>query len=197
MKTTTVKAGNSNKRNHYYRCVKHDNRNGECANRKCQRGERVESRVWEAVSGILKDPEQLRADLDAMIELERGSVRGNADDEARLWADKLAEVERKRARYQEMAAADLITFDELRSKLDELGETRDTAERELEAISDRSLRLEELERDRDAVLDSLVDVAPQALDSLTAEERNRFYKKLRLEVVVGLEGTLEVRWSIR
>ena len=31
----------------------------------------MESVVWGAVSGILKDPERLRADLDAMIELER------------------------------------------------------------------------------------------------------------------------------
>jgi Recombinase zinc beta ribbon domain len=75
MKTTTVKAGNSEKRNHYYRCVKHDNRHSECPNRKCHRGERVESQVWEAVSGILKDPEQLRADLDAMIEMERSEPR--------------------------------------------------------------------------------------------------------------------------
>jgi len=192
MKTTTVKAGNSEKRNHYYRCVKHDNRHGECPNRKCHRGEGVEERVWEAVSGILKDPEQLRADLDAMIELERGSVRGDADDETRLWADKLAEVEGKRSRYQEMAAENLITFEELRAKLAELDETRNTAERELEAMRDRRSRLEELEHDRDAVLESLVDVAPQALDSLTAEERNRFYKLLRLEVVLSPDGTLEV-----
>jgi DNA repair ATPase RecN len=148
--------------------------------------------VWEAVSAILKDSEQLRADLDAMIKMERGSVRGDAGEEARLWADKLTEVERKRARYQEMAASDLITFDELREKLGELAETRDTAERELEAIRDRSSRLEELERDRDAVLESLVDVAPQALDSLSPEERNRFYKMLRLEVVVSPDGSLEV-----
>ena len=91
-----------------------------------------------------------------------------------------------------MAAENLITFEELRSKLAELAETRNMAERELEAIRDRNSRLEELERDRDAVLESLVDLAPQALDSLTAEERNRFYKMLRLEVVVGPDSSLEV-----
>jgi chromosome segregation ATPase len=127
-----------------------------------------------------------------MIEMERGSVRGDPHEEARLWANKLAEVEGKRARYQEMAAENLITFDELRSKLIELDETRNTAERELEAIRDRSSRLEELERDRDAVLESLVDLAPQALDSLTPEERNRFYRMLRLEVIVSPDGSLEV-----
>jgi hypothetical protein len=74
-------------------------------------GEKIESRVWEAVSGILKDPEQLRAGFDSLFELERGRVRGDAGGEARLWADKLAEVERKRSRYQEMAPSDLINFD--------------------------------------------------------------------------------------
>ena len=127
-----------------------------------------------------------------MIELERGSVRGDANDEARLWADKLVEVEGKRSRYQEMAAENLITFEELRSKLAGLAETRNMAERELEAIRDRNKRLEELKRDRDAVLQSLVDLAPQALDLLTPEERNRFYKMLRLEVVVSPDGSLEV-----
>jgi len=35
----------------------------------------LESVVWGAVFGILKDPKLLRADLDAMIELERGNMR--------------------------------------------------------------------------------------------------------------------------
>jgi len=192
METSTVKAGNSDKVNHYYRCMKREDRHGYCANRKGQRGDRIEPRVWEAVSGILKDPEQLRADLDAMIEAERKGTRGDPNEEAKLWADRLAEVERKRARYQEMAASDLITFEELRERLSSLDENRITAERELDAIRERRDRLDELERDRDAVLDSLVEIAPQALGSLTPEERNRFYKLLRLQVVVGLDDTLEI-----
>jgi hypothetical protein len=56
--------------------------------------------VWNYVSGVMKNPEQLRADLDRMIELERRGTRGPSK-EARLWAEKLAEVERKRAKYQE------------------------------------------------------------------------------------------------
>jgi hypothetical protein len=37
-----------------------------------------------------------------------------------------------------------------------------------------------MERDRDALLDSLAAAAPEALDSLTPEERYRWYKMLRL-----------------
>jgi hypothetical protein len=66
-----------------------------------------------------------------MIEIERASKRGNPDEETKLWADRFAEAERKRGGYQEMAAADLITFDELRSRLAELDDTRRAAECEL------------------------------------------------------------------
>jgi hypothetical protein len=52
----------------------------------------------------------------------------------KLWTEKLSEVEHKRTKYQEMAASDLITFDELRSRLSELEETRRTAERELATL---------------------------------------------------------------
>jgi hypothetical protein len=119
----------------------------------------------------LKDPEQLRADLDAMIELERNSTGSDPGKETKLWADKLAEVDRKRARYQEMAADDLITFDELRSRLSELNNTRAIAERELEALRNREGRIAELEKKRDSLLASLMSTAPEALDALNAEDR--------------------------
>ena len=59
---------------------------------------------------MMKNPEQLRADLDRMIELERRGTRGDPGKEAKLWAEKLAEVERKRAKYQEALAADALTL---------------------------------------------------------------------------------------
>ena len=77
----------------------------------------LEARVWGAVFAILKDPDQLRADLNAMIELERAVVRGDPDKETKLWADKLVECDRKRAKYQEMFAADAMSLDELRARL--------------------------------------------------------------------------------
>ena len=153
--------------------------------------DKLQLRIWEVVSGILKDPDQLRDDLDAMIELERGSKRGDPGKETKLWVDRLAEADRKRARYQEMAAADLITFDELRLRLAKLDETREMAERELRTLRDRQEYINELEKDRDALLDSLTEVAPDALDSLSPEERHRVYKMLRLKVIANHDGSLE------
>jgi site-specific DNA recombinase len=167
-----------------------------CSNGKYLAAAKVEALVWEGVTKLLKDPQQLRADLDAMIAQERRDVlRGDPDQEAKLWADKLAEVERKRARYQDMAASDLITFDELKGRLLELDETRETAERELEIIGNHRERLAELEADRDALLASLMSVAPIALESLTPEERRRFYKLLDLRVIAYPDCSLEVEFG--
>jgi hypothetical protein len=148
--------------------------------------------VWDAVSDILANPDQLRADLDAMIELERAGGRGDPDKEAGLWAEKRAEVDRKRARYQEIAASDLITFDELQARLAELDATRKTAERELQALRNRKEYLDALEQSRDALLDSLAEIAPDALDTLAPEERHQLYKMLRLKVAANPDGSLEL-----
>jgi site-specific DNA recombinase len=167
-----------------------------CPNGKYLAAAKVEALVWEGVTKLLKNPEQLRADLDVMIEQERrDALRGDPDREAKVWADKLAEVERKRARYQDMAASVLITFDELRVRLLELDETRETAERELEIIANHKERLAELEADRDALLASLMDIAPMALASLTPEERRRFYKMLGLRVIASPDRAVEVEFG--
>jgi hypothetical protein len=134
----------------------------------------------------------LRTDLDAMIELERGNMRCDPDKETKLWVDKLAEIDHKRTRYQEMAADDLITFDELRARLVELDDRRMTAEQELKALQSRKEHLDELEQDRAVLLDNLTNVAPEAL---VPEDRYQFYKMLKLRVITSLDGSLDVSGS--
>jgi site-specific DNA recombinase len=181
----------------YYACRTRYKKGVEaCSNGRYLAAARVEALVWEGVTSLLKDPEQLRADLDIMIEQERrGALRGDLDREARMWAENLVEVERKRVRYQEMAASELITFDELRARLLDLDEARQSAERELAIIGTHEERLSELEADRDNLLASLMDIAPRALDSLTPEERRRFYKLLGLRVSAYPDRSLEVEFG--
>jgi site-specific DNA recombinase len=177
----------------YYRCSKRFRHGSEaCAHNRCLRADTVEPVVWEVVSGILKDPEQLRADLDAMIEQERNGHRGDPEKETKLWAEKLAELDRQRARAQEGYLAGAFEINELRAKLAELDDARKTAERELEALRGHDEYLDGLEKDRNALLDSLVDVAPDALDSLTPEERHQAYRMLRLIVSANPDSSLEV-----
>lgn len=180
----------------YYACRTRYKKGAEgCPNGKYHAAARIEARVWERVSRFLKDPDRLRADLDDMIESQRNNLRGDPAREAKLWADKLAEAESKRARYQEMAASDLITFDELKAKLTELDDTRATAERELKVLRNHEQRVADLEKNRDAVLAYLLKTAPEALDELSPEERRRFYKMLKLRASLYPDGSFYVEFS--
>jgi hypothetical protein len=106
----------------------------------------------------------------------------------RASAEKVAECDRKRSAYQDQQAAGLMTLEELGSKLRELDSTRRTAERELATLRGRRQCVEELEQDRDALLESMAGMLPEALDALTGEEKNRIYRMLRLEVTPSTEG---------
>jgi hypothetical protein len=81
---------------------------------------------------------------------------------------------------------------ELAAALEELDETRETAERELEAARARSETLERLQRDRDTVLESYARMAREALETLAPEERHRIYKLLRLGVRFRPDSPLEI-----
>ena len=81
-----------------------------------------------------------------------------------------------------------MTLEELASKLATLEETRRVAEAELAALDAREERVRELEADRDSLLASYAQVVPEALDSLSGEERMRVYEMLGLEVKPDLES---------
>jgi hypothetical protein len=86
-----------------------------------------------------------------------------------------------------------MTDEELDETLAGLEETRMTAEDELAAIRGRKEILEELERDRDALLESYAEMTPEALDALTPGKRRQVYGILRLRVEVAADGTMVAR----
>ena len=53
--------------------------------------------------------------------------------------------------------------------------------------------MEELERDRDALIEFYAGAVPEALDRLDGEERNRIYRMLRLEITPQEDGIFDVR----
>jgi hypothetical protein len=83
--------------------------------------------VWALVSELLTDSERLRAGLDEMMDRERSGVRVAPDREAKAWLERLAEADRMRAGYQELAAKGLMTIEELSARLEELETTRGIA----------------------------------------------------------------------
>ncbi len=101
---------------------------------------------------------------------------------------QFAECTRLRSAYQDQQAAGLMTLQELGVKLEELENGRREAERELTALEAHQQRVEELEKDRDALLQSMSESVPSALDDLDGEEKNKLYQMLRLEVTPSEEG---------
>ena len=149
---------------------------------RCIRAEPLEAEIWDFVSGLLKDPERIRAGMEKLIEQERAGGYGDPEQEARVWADQIAECSRLRTAYQDQQAAGLMTLDELGERLRELEETRRTAEAELELLDVHKRREEELEADRDVLLEYMAAGVSEGLDRLMGEERNKVYRMLRLEV---------------
>jgi hypothetical protein len=182
----------------YYRCRKR-NRDGEgaCGHRKCHRADEVEARVWGLISGLLKDPERLKAGLEEMIERERAALRGDPEKEAETWLARLAEVDQERRGYLRLAAKGRITDEELDEALAELKVTRETAERELQTLKGRREAIERLEHNRDALLAHYAWMVPAALDNLDAAERHQIYKMLRLKVAISPNGDLEINGALR
>src|SRR5215204_1636556 len=192
MTAVTTKRPNG-KRYFYYRCPRRaQDGAAACSQANYHIAEEVESSVWNLVCSILTDPKQLRDDLERLIEQERQSVRGDPEREVRTWFDKLSEIDSKRSRYIDLAADGVMSRDELKAKLARLGETRENAEKELKALRTRQEKLEELQRDKDTVLEHYTTLAPEALDSLAPEERHRLYRMLRLKIVAHLDETIEL-----
>ena len=183
----------------YYKCPRlaRDGKNA-CSPdrlRTNHRAEEVEREVWSNISDLMKDPEQLRGDIERMIELEKKGSHGDPEREEKVWLDKLAEVSQMRRGYQEQAAKGYMTFDELGAALSELEETCKSAERELQIVRNRVERVEQLERDKDALHEHYLSIAPDALDSLNPEERHDFYKLVRLRAVIHPNCDLEISWA--
>jgi site-specific DNA recombinase len=174
---------------HYYVCNQRKDRRQECdCTQRAVRATEAERVVWTFVSNLLREPETIQVGMESLIEEERTSQAQNPKHEAELWAQKIADCVQRRSAYQDQQAAGLMSLEELGFKLKELDNTRRIAEQELAALKDHRRRVQDLEQDRDALLESMAEMVPEALDSLTGEEKSRVYRMLRLEVTPTAEG---------
>jgi len=130
-----------------------------------------------------------------MIEEKRRTKHGDPEKEANVWLDKIAEADRQRARAQDLAIEGLLSPDELRDKLAVLEETRQTAKGELKVLKERREEVEELERDRDALLESYGAMVPEGLGAFGPEDRCWAYNCLRLNIFADSEGFLSATWA--
>jgi hypothetical protein len=174
---------------HYYTCVLRRKLGKICT---CTQKSLVaidaEFTVWSFISDLLQDPKKISAGMETLIEQERRTGPQEAAKEVNVWKQKIAECVHKRSAYQDQQAAGLMTLEELGCKLQQLDDARRLAQAELKALTKRQELIEELEKDRDALLKSMAEIVPDALEDLTPQERNKVYRMLRLEVAPFEEG---------
>lgn len=131
-----------------------------------------------------------RPGMDRLIEQEAAWRADGPDRETEILLGKVSECACLRAAYQDQQAAGLMTMEELAEKLEELEAVRTMAQTELANLSERRRRVEELVRDKDAVLALRSEAVVRGLEGLSPEEKSEVYRLLKLELTPTPEGIL-------
>jgi hypothetical protein len=109
---------------------------------------------------------------------------GDPEKEARVFANRIAEVDRMRAAYQDLAADGLMEREELRVKLGFLSRQR-AAEEGLEALEERRSKIRELHLSCEKILARYREVVPEALEEADGKQRRGVYNTLGVTVWVA------------
>ena len=180
----------------YYRCSRQWD-NGSCSHNKQHRAEEVEGLVWELMRDLLAQPDDILEALEEAIEAERKALsRGNPEAEAKAWLDRIAEADRKRDGYLDLAADGILPREELLEKLSALEEMRTRAEAELSKIEGRTETVRRLERDLEAMKERYAQTPSEAFDSATPEDRHHLYGACGLQAVIHPDGLVEINTTI-
>jgi hypothetical protein len=160
MKTRTAQP-KGGRRYHYYECKRSSNHRQACSSfQKAFRAQEVEAVMRSFVSDLLRDPERIRAGMQALIEQERANGPRDLAKEAATWAQKIEKCTRLRSAYQDQQATGPMTLEELGSNFLKLDETRELAQAELDALALREQRVEDLEADRDTLVKDIAVMVP-------------------------------------
>jgi hypothetical protein len=181
----------------YYRCGRRYRLGVDaCSQSKTLCAVETEALVWGFVSGVLKDPTRLELGLNRMIEQEKALRSRGSGDDSETWLKKLAELEVQEERLLDLYLEGKLEMDRYEKRLAQIKQSRKTAKEELARIAGRAARVDQLERDRDTVLNNYSRIVPQQLNALEPVERNRIYKMLDLTVLAHENGSLELKWAL-
>ncbi|MDP9412197.1 MAG: zinc ribbon domain-containing protein, partial [Actinomycetota bacterium] len=200
MYTHAVRSSGNGRRYFYYSCNQRRQYGKSCAcEQKSIPAEDLEHRVWREVGALLSEPGRVLAELDRMISRARGRTEGDPRREERTLVGRLADLDRRRDGYVDLAADGDISREILREKLAQVDAAKREVERELAATRDRGRKVGELEALRDDWASGKLMWFTHAdgLDhrSATPEQRRETYRRHRLSVNVEeggeivLEGT--------
>jgi site-specific DNA recombinase len=181
----------------YYRCGRKYRLGSDvCSQGKTFRAVETETMVWGFVSDVLKEPARLERGLDQLVEQEKALTATGPGEDGTTWLRKLTELETQEERLLDLYLENKLDMDRYERRLAQIRLTRKTAEDELVRIKAKADHVEQLERDKEALLNHYARIVPEQLDTLEPEERNRVYKMLDLTVLAHENGNLELTWAL-
>jgi hypothetical protein len=171
------------KRHFHYACITRRQRGKEaCSYSRTPNARKIEVEVWEAVKAVLLDPEHLERGLNAYLEAETKRDGGYPEKEPRVFTNKIAEVDWKRAAYQDLVADGLMEKEELRATLDALSRQKTAAGEGLKSLEERRHKFRELQLSREKILAHYRDIVPEALEETDGKQRRTVYNTLGVTV---------------
>jgi site-specific DNA recombinase len=185
----------SARRIHYYRCLGSDawrHLNGAVCNNRPVRQDLLDQVVWSEIVRLLEDPRLIDEELNRRLEVAQKAAPTKRRQET-LQRDRTRlgkSIERLLTAYQE----DLLSLDELRSRMPELRQREQAMHAELQSIAiqahDRAayLRLAE-------TLSAFLSRLRSSAETLNVLERQRIVRLLVKEVLVG-DDAIVIRHSI-
>jgi site-specific DNA recombinase len=180
---------------YYYRCVGSDNyrfEGGRVCHNQPVRADYLDTVVWDHITGLLADPALIRAEIGKRLEQARTSDPVTSQ-RARLEA-ALAKATASISAMIEALSEQLITIDELRSRMPHLRAREASLRGQIDALNAQTA-------DRDAYLkladdiDGFLSRLHGSAGTASTEERQRVLRLLVKDVLIGPE-TITIRHRI-
>lgn len=180
----------------YYRCATYRKRGrgeGGCSMSRNYRADKMEAKIWEVVRGMMLDPASVEEAL-ARGRRERKKRTRKAPDRLPAVMKALAERERRRDGFLELAADGLMPKPELVAKLGPLDAEISALRGEADAIAGAARREASDEAGARAALGEMGRLPAELLDEMTPDERRGVYAALQLRVWAKADGSFRLTW---
>ena len=147
--------------------------------------EAIEEEVLRQVSRLMDDKEYVLTKLEEHFALKRKELKRSGADVGALMR-RVADLDRRRDGYYELAADGDMPRDRMREKVAEIEQELEEVERELAKIRNRDEELGKLKR-VEAEMRRRIEATENHLAEMTPEKRRELYEDLRLRVEVGAD----------
>jgi DNA invertase Pin-like site-specific DNA recombinase len=178
----------TNRKIHYYRCLGADNwryEGGRVCTNKPVRADYLDQVVWDHITGLLADPHLVRTEIDKRLDQARTADPTNRQRKTLQLA--LAKATTAITRMIEAFSEQLISIDELRSRMPDLRARETNLRNQLDALD-----AQQADRERYLTLATDIETFLTQLhhraDTINIDERQRILRLVVKDVLIGPEN---------